>query len=696
MENKNVPNNKTTDENKVVNNKAIDGNKVVDNKVKNRVSSNGGFKKYRKPYRTYNKINDKEENITEKTEKIKTENVNISSRKKTDDNLVEKKQFKNSVPKVKKDTVIKTNIKTNKDVTNKELTENPNKKAYMKKNKEKGGEKVRKEKDKIKIIPLGGFNEIGKNLTVIEYKNDIVIVDCGLKFPDDDMLGIDVVIPDVTYLLKNKDRVKGIFLTHGHEDHIGALPYILKQINVPVYGTKLTLGIVQIKLKEHGILSTVDLKYIKPKDIVKLDNVSVEFIRTSHSIADSVAIAVHTPAGVVLHTGDFKIDYTPIDGCVADLARFAELGKKGVAVMLADSTNVERPGYTMSESTVGESFENIFFSAKGRIIVATFASNIHRIQQIIQAASKYGRKVAVSGRSMENIMAVAIELGYIKIDKETLINVDAISKYNDNQVAIITTGSQGEPMSALSRMAASEHKKVNIQEGDTVIISATPIPGNEKLVSKVINQLFKKGADVIYEALADVHVSGHACQEELKLMHTLVKPKFFIPAHGEYRHLKQHGELAVKLGMPERNVYLGENGDVIELSRDSIRKVSSVTSGQVFVDGLGVGDVGNIVLRDRKHLSQDGILTVVVTIEKDTCTVIAGPDIISRGFVYVRESEDLMDGARELVKQVLKECEENKIKEWPTIKGNIREVLRGYLYEKTKRRPMILPIIMEV
>ncbi|WP_157450874.1 MULTISPECIES: ribonuclease J [Clostridium] len=566
----------------------------------------------------------------------------------------------------------------------------------MKKNKEKGGEKVRKEKDKIKIIPLGGFNEIGKNLTVIEYKNDIVIVDCGLKFPDDDMLGIDVVIPDVTYLLKNKDRVKGIFLTHGHEDHIGALPYILKQINVPVYGTKLTLGIVQIKLKEHGILSTVDLKYIKPKDIVKLDNVSVEFIRTSHSIADSVAIAVHTPAGVVLHTGDFKIDYTPIDGCVADLARFAELGKKGVAVMLADSTNVERPGYTMSESTVGESFENIFFSAKGRIIVATFASNIHRIQQIIQAASKYGRKVAVSGRSMENIMAVAIELGYIKIDKETLINVDAISKYNDNQVAIITTGSQGEPMSALSRMAASEHKKVNIQEGDTVIISATPIPGNEKLVSKVINQLFKKGADVIYEALADVHVSGHACQEELKLMHTLVKPKFFIPAHGEYRHLKQHGELAVKLGMPERNVYLGENGDVIELSRDSIRKVSSVTSGQVFVDGLGVGDVGNIVLRDRKHLSQDGILTVVVTIEKDTCTVIAGPDIISRGFVYVRESEDLMDGARELVKQVLKECEENKIKEWPTIKGNIREVLRGYLYEKTKRRPMILPIIMEV
>ncbi|WP_291580801.1 ribonuclease J [Clostridium sp. UBA6640] len=551
---------------------------------------------------------------------------------------------------------------------------------------------MRREREKIKIIPLGGLNEIGKNLTVIEYKNDIVVIDCGLKFPDDDMLGIDVVIPDVHYLIKNRERVKGIFLTHGHEDHIGALPYILKQINVPVYGTKLTLGIVQTKLKEHGLLSSVELKYVKPKDIVKLENVSVEFIRTSHSIADSVAIAIHTPLGVVLHTGDFKIDFTPIDGCVADLTRFAELGKRGVTAMLADSTNVERPGYTMSESTVGESFEKIFFTAKGRIIVATFASNIHRIQQIIEAASRHGRKVAVSGRSMENIMAVAIELGYIKLEKDILINIDAISKYNDNQIVIITTGSQGEPMSALSRMASSDHKKVNISEGDTVIISATPIPGNEKLISKVINQLFKKGAQVIYE----VHVSGHACQEELKLMQILVKPKFFIPVHGEYRHLKQHGELAMKLGLPEKNVYIGENGDVIELTRDSIKKSASVVSGQVFVDGLGVGDVGNIVLRDRKHLSQDGILTVVVTIEKESGTVIAGPDIISRGFVYVRESEDLMEEARILVRDALKQCEENKITEWPTIKSNIREVLRVYLYEKTKRRPMILPIIMEV
>ena len=553
-----------------------------------------------------------------------------------------------------------------------------------------------KEKDKIRIIPLGGLNEIGKNLTAIEYKNDIIVIDCGLKFPDDEMLGIDIVIPDVTYLVKNKERVKGIFLTHGHEDHIGALPYVLKQINIPIYGTKLTLGIVEVKLREHGLLSVVQMNCVKARDIVKLENVSIEFIRTNHSIADSVAIAVHTPLGIVLHTGDFKVDYTPIDGSVIDLTRFAELGKKGVIAMLADSTNVERPGYTMSESTVGEAFEKVFFAAKGRIIVATFASNIHRVQQIITAASKYGRKVAVSGRSMENIVAVATELGYIKFGEGVLIEVDSINKYPDDKVVLITTGSQGEPMSALSRMAASEHRKVNIIKGDTVIISATPIPGNEKLVSKVINQLFKKGADVIYEALADVHVSGHACQEELKLIHTLVKPRFFIPVHGEYRHLKQHAELAVKLGMPDSRVYIGDNGDVIEITRDSIRKSGTVVSGQVFIDGLGVGDVGNIVLRDRKHLSQDGILTVVVTIEKESGTVVAGPDIISRGFVYVRESEDLMGEARLLVRNALRQCEENHITEWATIKANIKEVLRNFLYEKTKRKPMILPIIMEI
>ena len=555
---------------------------------------------------------------------------------------------------------------------------------------------MKNERAKVKIIPLGGVNEIGKNLTAIEYKNDIVIIDCGLKFPDEDMFGIDLVIPDISYLLKNKERISGIFLTHGHEDHIGALPYFLRQINVPVYGTKLTLGIVETKLKEHGLITTTTLNVVKPRDVVRLNSVSVEFIKTNHSIADSVAIAIHTPLGVVLHTGDFKVDYTPIDGEPMDFARFAELGKKGVLVMMADSTNVERPGYTMSERVVGETFNKIFGKTKGRIIVATFASNIHRIQQIIDAARTYGRKVAVSGRSMENIMQVAMELGYIQVEKDMVVEIDNINKYNNNELVIITTGSQGEPMSALTRMAASEHRKVTLVEGDTVIISATPIPGNEKLVSKVINLLFQKGADVIYDSLEAVHVSGHAYQEELKLMQTLVKPKFFIPVHGEHRHLKQHGELAIKLGVDEKNVITAELGDVIEVTRNSIRKTGTVPAGQVFVDGLGVGDVGNIVLRDRKHLSQDGIVTVVVTLSRDNKTIIAGPDIISRGFVYVRESEGLMEGAREIVKDILLQCEERKINDWATLKSKIRDELRSYLYEKTKRRPMILPIIMEI
>ena len=555
---------------------------------------------------------------------------------------------------------------------------------------------MKNEKAKVKIIPLGGVTEIGKNLTAIEYKNDIVVIDCGLKFPDEDMFGIDLVIPDITYLMKNKEKVSGIFLTHGHEDHIGALPYVLKQLNVPVYGTKLTLGIVETKLKENGLLSSTELIRVKPRDVIRLNSVSVEFIKTNHSIADSVAIAVHTPLGVVLHTGDFKVDYTPIDGEAMDFARFAELGKKGVLAMMADSTNVEKPGYTNSERIVGESLTRIFGKTKGRIIIATFASNIHRIQQIIDAASVYGRKVAVSGRSMENIMNVAIELGYIEVDKDTLVSIDQINKYNNDQVVIITTGSQGEPMSALSRMAASEHRKVNIVEGDTIIISATPIPGNEKLVSKVINQLFKKGAEVIYGSQENIHVSGHACQEELKLMQTLVKPKHFIPVHGEYRHLKQHGELAIKLGLDSKNVVIPDVGDVIEVTRSGIKKNGSVVSGQIFVDGLGVGDVGNIVLRDRKHLSQDGILTVVVTLSKENKTIVAGPDIISRGFVYVRESEGLMDEARDIVRNILFDCEEKKITDWATLKSNVRDELRTYLYEKTKRKPMILPIIMEI
>ena len=552
------------------------------------------------------------------------------------------------------------------------------------------------EKAKVKIIPLGGLNEIGKNMTAIEYKNDIVIIDCGLKFPDEDMFGIDVVIPDITYLLKHRDKVSGIFLTHGHEDHIGALPYVLKQLNVPVYGTKLTLGIVQSKLKEHNLLSTTELITVKPRDVVRLNSVSVEFIKTNHSIADSVAIAIHTPLGAVLHTGDFKVDYTPIDGEPMDFARFAELGKKGVLLMMADSTNVERPGYTMSEKIVGESLCRIFGKSKGRIIVATFASNIHRIQQIIDAAAMYGRKVAVSGRSMENIVQVAIELGYIKIEKENLVSIDQINKYNNDQIVIITTGSQGEPMSALARMATSEHRKVNIVPGDTIIISATPIPGNEKLVSRVVDQLFKKGAEVVYGSSEAVHVSGHACQEELKLMQTLVKPKYFIPVHGEYRHLKQHGELANSIGVPKSNILIPEIGDVIEVTRNSIKKSGSVISGQIFVDGLGVGDVGNIVIRDRKHLSQDGILTVVVTLSKENKAIIAGPDIISRGFVYVRESEKLMDEARDIVRNVFAKCEEQKITDWSTLKSTVRDELRSFLYEKTKRKPMILPIIMEI
>ncbi|SHJ73365.1 ribonuclease J [Caminicella sporogenes DSM 14501] len=549
---------------------------------------------------------------------------------------------------------------------------------------------------KLKIIPLGGLNEIGKNMTVFEYRDDIIVVDCGLSFPEDEMLGIDVVIPDITYLLKNKEKVKGIVLTHGHEDHIGALPYVLNKINVPIYGTKLTLGLVENKLKEHRMINSINLNVVKPGDKITLGKFNIEFIKTSHSIPDAVSLAIDTPVGKVIHTGDFKIDFTPIDGEMINLHRFAELGKEGVLALLADSTNVERTGYTMSERTVGETFENIFSNAKGRIIVATFASNVHRIQQIINAAYRFNRKIAVSGRSMVNVVNVAIDLGYLNIPTGMLIDINDLNRYPDNEIVVITTGSQGEPMSALSRMASSEHKKMEILPGDLVILSSSPIPGNEKTVAKVINLLFEKGANVIYESLADVHVSGHACQEELKLMHSLVKPKFFIPVHGEYRHLRQHATLAESLGMSKENIFVAENGNIIEISKDSASITGSVVSGNILVDGLGVGDVGNIVLRDRKHLSEDGLMVVVVTISKEDGSIMAGPDIISRGFVYVRESEDLMEGARSVVKEALQKCEENSIKEWATLKSAIKETLKGYLYQKTKRRPMILPIIMEV
>jgi len=555
---------------------------------------------------------------------------------------------------------------------------------------------VSKSKQKLKVIPLGGLQEIGKNITVFEYGDDIVVVDCGLAFPEDEMLGIDLVIPDISYLTKNREKVRGVVLTHGHEDHIGALPYMLKEINVPVYGTRLSLGLLKYKLEEHNLLSTTQLVDVEAGDTIQLGSIKVEFIRSTHSIADSVALALHTPAGVVIHTGDFKIDYTPIQGKGFDLARLAELGKKGVLLLMCDSTNAERPGYTMSERTVGETFDEIFVNARGRIIVASFASNVDRIQQVINASYKFNRKVAVVGRSMTNVVNVATELGYLNIPEGTMIDIDLIDKYPPERVAIITTGSQGEPMAGLSRMAASEHKKVDIGPGDLIIISASPIPGNEKPIIKVINELFKKGADVIYEALAEVHVSGHACQEELKIVHNLVRPKFFMPVHGEYRHLKQHANLAAKLGMPTSNIFMMENGWILELSHDSAKINGTVSSGRILVDGLGVGDVGSIVLRDRKLLSQDGLIVVVITTEKESGQIIAGPDIISRGFVYVREAEDLIENAREIIKKTLAKCENRNKNDWAARKGLIKDDLRDYLFEKTKRKPMILPIIMEI
>lgn len=555
---------------------------------------------------------------------------------------------------------------------------------------------IKKSKNKVKVIPLGGLGEIGKNITAIEYDNEIIIIDCGLAFPDTEMYGIDLVIPDITYLLNNSEKVKGFVLTHGHEDHIGALPYVLKQLNVPVYGTKLTLGLVKSKLEEHNMLSDCTLLEVKPGEEVKTENFRVEFIRTCHSISDACALAIHTPEGIIVHTGDFKIDYTPIDGELIDLQRFSKFGKRKVLLLMADSTNVERPGYTVSEKIIGENLTRIFGTAKGRVIVASFASNINRVQQIINSSLSYGRKVAFSGRSMEKISNIAIELGYMHLPEDQLISVDDINKYPSDKVTIITTGSQGEPMAALSRIAYSSHKKITIEKGDLIIISASPIPGNQRLISKVIDELFKKGAEVIYNALEEVHVSGHACQEELKLMHKLVNPKFFMPVHGEYRHLKQHELLAKKLGMDSKNIFVLETGQVLELSRNSAKKSGTVTSGSIMVDGLGIGDVGNIVLRDRKHLSQDGILTVVVTIDKASFSILSGPEIITRGFVYVKESGNLLNEATALVKSELDTCMEKKITEWSVIKSNIRHSLGEFLYNKTRRKPIILPIIMEI
>lgn len=554
-----------------------------------------------------------------------------------------------------------------------------------------------KPKTRLKVIALGGLEEIGKNMTVLEYGNDIIIIDCGLAFPEDDMLGIDLVIPDITYLAKNVEKIRGIVLTHGHEDHIGALPYVLKQLKVPVFGTLLTLGLLENKLREHKMLDKTTLHTVVPGEKVKLGEMVVEFIHTNHSIADSVALAIQTPVGTVIHTGDFKVDYTPIDGDIIDLQRFAELGSQGVLLLMSDSTNAERKGFTMSEKTVGKVFERIFEETpRNRIMVATFSSNIHRIQQIINAAYMYGRKVAIIGRSMVNAVKTASELDYLWIPPRTLIDINEIKNYRDEQLVIITTGSQGETMSALSRIANSEHKQVSVKPDDKIIISASAIPGNEKNVIRVVNELLKKGADVVYGGIEDIHVSGHARQEELKLMLALTKPKFFMPVHGEYMHLSCHRDLAISMGMDKKNIFVNKLGDVLELSKNEAKVTGTVQTGQVMVDGLGVGDVGNIVLRDRKHLSEDGLMVVVVSMEEETGQIVAGPDIISRGFVYVRESEGLMEGAKEVVLKALQECEEKNITSWNYIKNLIKDTLKNYIWQKTKRSPMILPIIMEV
>ena len=550
-------------------------------------------------------------------------------------------------------------------------------------------------KSKIKIIPLGGLGEIGKNITVVEYDNDIIVIDCGMAFPEDEMLGIDIVIPDVTYLIKNKDRVRGLFLTHGHEDHIGAIPYVLKKVDMTIYGTKLTIGLVKNKLLEHKI-EDAKINVIEPGDVVKAGVFKVNFIRTTHSIPDTVAMAIETPIGTVFHTGDFKIDYTPVNSGAMDLNTIAEFGKKGILVAMSDSTNVERGGYTPSEKIVGNKFMEVFKECNSRIIVATFASNIHRVQQIVNAAALYNRKVVISGRSMVNAVNVAKELGYMNIPDGVLISINELKKYKDNEIAIITTGSQGEPMSALARMANSDHKKVEIKKGDMVIISASPIPGNEKTVARVINTLYQRGADVLYSAMEEIHVSGHARKEELKLMLTLLQPKYFVPIHGEYRHLNHHAKLAMELGISEENIVIAETGDVIEVEPKMAKKNGTVQSGNILVDGLGVGDVGSIVLRDRKLLSENGLIIIVITMDKNTREVIAGPDIVSRGFIYVRENGDFIEESREVVCKALNKCVDAKVSDWNSIKTAVKDDLGNFIYDKIKRNPMILPIIMEV
>ena len=664
---------------------------------------------------TTNKTTYNKKNYTQKRKDNKIMTKEKSSNKITTTEKRNSKKFDKK--KLANGKEILENEKSLSNTNKKSMTKNDNERRTTKtirnekeidaksaKNERKATRKTRKsnkldfrfKKSNLKIIALGGLDEIGKNITVFEYEDEIILVDCGLEFPDDDMLGVDLVIPDFTYLVKNQDKIKGLFITHGHEDHIGSIPYLLKEVNIPIYATRLTAKLIEHKLEEHKLLSSAKINVVEQGQTINAGKMQVEFIRSSHSIPDACMLAIHTPAGTVIHTGDFKVDYTPIDGQKMDLGRLAELGDKGVLALLSDSTNAERKGFTMSERTIGPVFDKLFEGCKKRIVVATFASNVHRVQQIVNSAVKYGRKVAVSGRSMINMIEAARELNYIDAPDDIFIDIDLIKNYNDEQLVIMTTGSQGETMSALTRMANGEHKKVTLTSNDLVIISANPIPGNEKSVSKVIDQLMKIGVEVVYSALADVHVSGHACQEEQKLIMTLTKPKYFIPVHGEYRQLMAHRDTAIEVGIPKENIFITGNGRILELNDEKAEFTGTVPSGRVMVDGLGVGDVGNIVLRDRQHLSQDGLIIIVMGMSSNTGEIVSGPDVISRGFVYVRESENLMEQVKDYIRDELEELENNHITDWTTIKSTLRDDVRDFVFTRTKRNPMILPIILEV
>ena len=640
------------------------------------------------------------ENQEERKPEMKQERVRKEGQVRKRTNNVKKEikpeQRKDTKQEVKKENRIKKTSKIlEKNETNKEQTM-VRAKRRPRKNTKKLNEEVRIKKSPLKVIPLGGLLEIGKNITVFEYEDEIIIVDCGLAFPTEDMLGVDLVVADTTYLEKNKDKIKGLVITHGHEDHIGGIPYLLRQVNVPIYATRFTLGLLRNKLDEHRLLKSTKMYEISQGETVNFGKIKVEFIRTSHSIPDAVSFARYTPIGTVVHTGDFKIDYTPIDGQKINFGRLAEIGEQGVMLLMSDSTNAERKGFTKSESTIGEALDDLFAHCKKRIVVATFASNVHRVQQIINSSVKYGRKVAICGRSMVKMIETSVELGYMEVPKNTIIDIDLVKSYPDESLTIITTGSQGEPMSALTRMAAGEHKKVAITPNDLVIISANPIPGNEKFVSKVIDDLMQIGAEVVYSSLADIHVSGHGCQEEQKLMLSLIKPKYFMPVHGEYRQLIAHAETAEKIGVPHENIFIMKNGKVLEIGEAEAKMTGTVPSGKVMVDGLGIGDVGSIVLKDRQHLSQDGLIIVVLAIDGSTGDIVSGPEVISRGFVYVRESENLMEEMKQALRKKLKGLEENNVTDWAVIKLTIKDTLRDFLLQRNKRNPMVLPIIMEV